>query len=391
MFGAGLLNEARLGWTRQDLGGFPVNPLNPLDFGIVNGVDRPIGLPQMVVAGALNFGGPATLPLGRKDTLYVFNDTLTRIAGRHTFKTGGEFRRFLNHNFAQGTGQFNFPSMAAFLAGTANAFSITLGERRSRITEDALSFFAQDSITVGPSLTVDLGLRYEWHMTPTERDNQFVVFDAATASLVRVGVDVDKIYRENNDNIEPRLGFAWTIGGDGRTVLRGAYGWAVDQPGTTAVRDTAGNPPFATPLTATGSIPLSGAVSLTQPIDLAPVTVDPQLRNASLRSWNVNVQRQIAGDLAATVTYLGSHGSEPAHLAQPQPAGERRAAVSSALGVEPDPSGATLGNDYASGEHGLLELSRILGWRHQALVARVGVRHVVHVVEIARHQLAQLE
>ena len=128
--------------------------------------------------------------------------------------------------------------MAAFLAGTANAFSITLGERRNHITQDALSFFAQDSITVSPSLTVDLGLRYEWHVTPTERDNQFVVFDAATASLLRVGVDVDKIYRQNNDNIEPRLGFAWTLGGDGRTVLRAAYGWAVDQPGTTAVNGT---------------------------------------------------------------------------------------------------------------------------------------------------------
>ena len=183
MFGAGLLNEARFGRTMQDLGTFPANPLNPLDFGIVNGVDRPIGLPQMIVAGALNFGGPAKLPLGRNDTLYVFNDTVTCIAGRHAIKAGGEFRRFLNNNFAEGTGQFNFPSMAAFLSGTANAFSITLGERRSRITQDALSFFAQDSITVGPSLTVDLGLRYEWHMTPTERDNQFVVFDAATASL----------------------------------------------------------------------------------------------------------------------------------------------------------------------------------------------------------------
>jgi hypothetical protein len=233
--------------------------------------------------------------------------------------------------------------MAAFLAGTANAFSITLGERRSRITEDALSFFAQDSITVGPSLTIDLGLRYEWHMTPTERDNQFVVFDPATASLVRVGVDVAKIYRENNDNIEPRLGFAWTIGGDGRTVLRGAYGWAVDQPGTTAVRDTAGNPPFATPLTATGSIPLSGAVSLTQPIDLAPVTVDPQLRNASLRSWNVNVQRQIAADLAATVTYLGSHGTNlriSRNLNQPVNGVRPFPALSASSPIRP---GATLG------------------------------------------------
>ena len=309
MFGAGLLNEARFGRTMQDGGTFPATVLNPVDFGIANGVNRPLGLPQMTVAGALSFGGPSTLPGGRKDTLYVYNDTLTYVAGRHAFKAGGEFRRFLNNNFAEGTGQFNFPNMAAFLSATANAFSITLGERRNYITQDAMSFFAQDSINVGPSLTIDVGLRYEWHMTPTERDNQFVVFDAATASLVRVGVNVDKIYRENSDNIEPRLGFAWTIGGDGRTVLRAAYGSAVDQPGTTAVNGTTANPPFATPLTATGAIPMNAAVSLTQPIGLAPTTVDPQLRNASLRSWNANVQRQLAGDLGLTVAYFGSHGS----------------------------------------------------------------------------------
>jgi hypothetical protein len=310
MFGAGLLNEARFGRTMQDGGTFPAAVLNPADFGIADGVNRRLGLPQMVVAGALNFGGPATLPQGRKDTLYVFNDTLTYAAGRHTAKAGGEFRRFLNNNFAEGTGQFNFPGMAAFLSGTANAFGITLGERRSRITEDALSFFAQDAIRLGPSLTIDLGLRYEWHMTPTERDDQFVVFDAATASLVRVGVDVDKIYRENDRNIEPRLGLAWTAGDDGRTVVRAAFGSAVDQPGTTAVNGTAGNPPFATPLSATGAIPLSAAVSLTQPIGLAPVTVDPGLRNASLRSWNVNLQRQLRGHFAASVVYFGSRGAD---------------------------------------------------------------------------------
>ena len=279
--------------------------------------------------------------------------------------------------------------MAAFLAGTANAFSITLGERRSHITEDALSFFAQDSITVGPSLTVDLGLRYEWHMTPTERDNQFVVFDAATASLLRVGVDVDKIYRENNDNIEPRLGLAWTPDADGRTVVRAAYGWAVDQPGTTAVRDTAGNPPFATPITATGSIPLSGAVNLTQPIGLAPVTVDPQLRNASLRSWNVNVQRQLAGDLAATIGYFGSRGrnlrisrnlNQPVNGARPFPA------LSAASPILP----GTLGTITQVESTGFSSY-HALADRHQAAVARVVVRHVAHVVEIARHQLAQLE
>ena len=298
MFGAGLLNEARFGRTMQDGGTFPATVLNPADFGIADGVNRPLGLPQMVVAGALSFGGPATLPQGRKDTLYVFNDTLTYAAGRHTAKAGGEFRRFLNNNFAEGTGQFNFPSMAAFLSGTGNAFSITLGERRSHITEDALSFFAQDAIRLGPSLTIDLGLRYEWHMTPTERDDQFVVFDAATASLVRVGVDVDRIYRENNDNIEPRLGLAWTVGDDGRTVVRAAFGSAVDQPGTTAVNGTAGNPPFATPLSATGAIPLSAAVSLTQPIGLAP----DDRRSGPSECLAALVEREPAASAAGTTS-----------------------------------------------------------------------------------------
>ena len=48
-------------------------------------------------------------------------------------------------------------------------------------------------------------------MTPTERDDQFVVFDAATVSLLRVGVDVERIHRQNNRNIEPRsVAEAWT-------------------------------------------------------------------------------------------------------------------------------------------------------------------------------------
>ena len=308
-FGTGLLNEARFGETAQDGSTFPAAPLNPVDFGIGNGVDRPIGLPQMIVAGSLNFGGPAILPQGRKDTLYVFNDTVTRAVGRHSLRLGGEYRRFLNNNFAEGSGQFNFPSMAAFLAGTANAFAITLGERRSHITQDAVSFFAQDNVRLASNVTLDAGLRYEWHVTPTERDNQFVVFDAFTASLRRVGADVSRIYQQNNRNFEPRLGVAWSPGVNGLTAIRAAYGVAADEPATAAVRDTPGNPPFATPLSAAGSIPVRAAVGTTQPVRLAPVTVDPRLRNASLRSWNVNVQRQLARDLAVVVGYFGSRGS----------------------------------------------------------------------------------
>jgi hypothetical protein len=308
IFGPSLLNEVRFGRSVLRGGILPRTQLNPASLGIRNGVEHPIGLPQMIVAGGLNFGGPANFPQGRNDVSYVLTDTLSQVKGRHALRLGGEYRHFVNENFAEGTGVFNFPSVSAFLDGTANAFSNTLGERRNVIDQRAVGLFFQDRISVGTSVTLELGLRYEWHVTPTERDDQFVVFDAETASLVRVGVNGTEIYRQNNRNFEPRLGIAWDIAGDGVTVVRSAYSWAVDEPGTTAVRDTAANPPFATPLTASGAISLSSAIETTRPAGLSPATVDHEFRNASLQSWNVNMQRQLAPDLAALVGYFGSRG-----------------------------------------------------------------------------------
>ena len=107
-----MLNEARFGRTRLDGGTDPAHALDPANFGIGNGVDRPIGMPQFNVAGGLNFGGPATIPAGPYTTPRIsFADTLQFTRGRHSIKTGAEFRQFLNENFAEGTGAFNFPSV----------------------------------------------------------------------------------------------------------------------------------------------------------------------------------------------------------------------------------------------------------------------------------------
>src|SRR5262249_17873656 len=228
--------------------------------------------------------------------------------------------------------------------GTADSFTITLGDRRSTIDQRALGAFVQDSMTVRDRLTLELGMRYEWHVTPTERDDKFIVFDAASASLIRVGTDLGEIYNQNNLNFDPRAGVAWQMTSDGRTVLRAAYARAVDQPGTTAVRDTANNPPYGVPLTASGVIPLSAAIDAARPAGLTPATTDHNLRNASMQSWNVTVQRQLAREMAATVGYLRSHGEDlriSRNISQPVDGVRPFAALSASSPIQP---GAALGN-----------------------------------------------
>ena len=91
------VNEARFGFNRISFTGLAGAPLNPADFGIRNGINRSGALPQINVAGGLNFGGPPQVPAGRGDTSFVASDTLSHLRGRHSIKLGGEFRRFYNN------------------------------------------------------------------------------------------------------------------------------------------------------------------------------------------------------------------------------------------------------------------------------------------------------
>ena len=307
-FSQTLVNELRLGFNRFSSTSTPLAQLNPAALGIRNGVNEEIGIPQINVAGgSLNFGGPANQPSGRGDTTFVAANTVNWLLGKHSLKLGGEFRQFLNNSFRQTTGSFNFPSVASFLSGTANSFSITLGNMSSSIAQPALSFFAQDSYRIHPTLTLELGLRYEWNMTPTERYDRFIVFDPASASLLRVGNDLDKVYRENNKNIQPRIGFAWSTLND-TTVIRGAYGVYVDQPMTSVVTGLSGNPPLAVPLTFSGPIRLNEAVDVAGPAGLAPQSIDNDFQNAYMQSWNLNLQRELLNTVVM-VGYLGSKGT----------------------------------------------------------------------------------
>ena len=306
-FSPNLIDEGRFGFNRQFGTNTPNAELNPANFGIRNGISQAIGLPQIDIAGgSLDFGGPSNFPSGRGDTTFVTGNTLSGVYGRHSVKIGGEYRQFLNNNFRTATGSFGFSSIAAFLAGTANSFRVTLGNQSSSIAQGALGFFAQDSVRWRPNLILELGLRYDWNMTPTERYDRFIVFDPASSSLVRLGSGTGPIYQQNDRNLQPRLGFAWDPFKNGKTAVRAAYGIYTDQPMTSVVTGIAGNPPLAIPLTFTGAIQFENAIDLAQAAGLAPATVDRHFTNAYAQSWNFNVQRELPGGVAAMAGYFAS-------------------------------------------------------------------------------------
>ena len=87
----------------------------------------------------LNFGGPGpNFPRGGPTPRWSSRTPPRYLVRNHTFKFGGEFRRFLNENFSSDTGTFNFGSLADFQSGVGNNFAVTLGDRPSKVRAQAV-------------------------------------------------------------------------------------------------------------------------------------------------------------------------------------------------------------------------------------------------------------
>ncbi len=145
-----LVNEARFGFARNLGTGTPAMLLNPTPLGIAIGVDEPIGLPQIAVGGGLNFGGPANFLTSRTGTTFTVSDMMSHQRRRHALRFGGEFHWYTIESYTRDAGRFNFPTVADFVAGPANSFSVTWGDRHAPITQDALGVFAQDRLHLRP-------------------------------------------------------------------------------------------------------------------------------------------------------------------------------------------------------------------------------------------------
>jgi len=270
-------------------------------------------MPEIEVgtAGSGNpwFGGINGFPQGRGDTTFQYSDTLASIRGKHSIKTGAEFRRVRNNNFNGGTGGFIlFPSLAAFLSAAPSQTVETALPVTPALRVNALGLFVQDDVKVTARLTLNLGLRWEYNGVPREIHDRLSVFDFTNRQLVRIGTNgIDEPYHRHFTSFGPRVGLAWDPFGKGRTVIRGAAGFYYDQPVTNIVTPTGSNPPFSQSVNITQNINLSAPFNSPPGVGSALQVIDPDFRSGRVLSYNFNIQQEFLGTVFQ-VAYVGSQG-----------------------------------------------------------------------------------
>jgi Carboxypeptidase regulatory-like domain len=313
VFNPNLVNDIRAGINRINITFVADNQMDPSTIGIVDGRTGPVGIPQVTISGMnLIFGGITGFPQGRGDYTGILSDTLSYLHGRHAFKFGAEGRRFNGNSFTADAGTMGFANRAAFVAGTPNAFSISTGNRPARVYESAFGMFAMDSFRLRPYLTLELGLRWDWNMSPSEAQNRTSLFLPQTDSLVQVGDPARKqIYNQNSKLFQPRVGFSWDVFHDGKTILRSGYGVMYDQPNPITF---AGNFPYSVPLrfTSTGAKPTTTFATLAADAKGSGFTVgtiDPNFKNDYIQSWNLNIQQEVTPTLGLMIGYFGNRGT----------------------------------------------------------------------------------
>jgi outer membrane receptor protein involved in Fe transport len=151
-------------------------------------------------------------------------DTITYVFSNQTVKGGFDYNHDKILNFFPGnfSGVYVFNSLADFqnkkpasyLQNFAGA-GTSGGTTHPDLTDKSL--FVEDEWRVRPSLTINAGLRYD------RQDFAQPSIQNPDAALLAAGLNTSRIHEDGN-NIGPRLGFAWTPGNDGRTVVRGGYG-----------------------------------------------------------------------------------------------------------------------------------------------------------------------
>jgi hypothetical protein len=343
VFNPALSNELRFGYTRRSisraallLDAPPSQSLN-LPGVPANGAFNN-ELPTFLIGGFQQLGPPASTDSDFRTDVTEWADNVAWLKGRQAFKFGWDMR-FSRLDILQPpspTGQFTFStlftngpgitgtgnSLASFLLGQVQLFSIDLQQRLLRPRAWVQEFFAQDDWKATSRLTVSAGLRYTLNLPSTEVDNQGAIFNLQTEQLQYLGQDgfPRTARRLHWHDFGPRLGLAYML--TPKTVVRSGYGltW-FDQAGITTPFT---NPQFPFLQTTSQSTlnNLTPAFTLANGPSVAPVSptpdaglgqgvfsVDRSQTSGYVQQWNLAIQRQVRSNFSFEVAYAGSKGT----------------------------------------------------------------------------------
>ncbi len=349
-----VLNHFRLGYSRnagsRTLRNEPAITANDLGIAYGNLPSGPPVAPGFRLNGYFSAvqqsGGPKT------SNIYSAADTLTWIKGPHTVRVGAEawLRRLFDvSQDDRNGGDFRFNgnatgnALADFLLGyVSDRFRYRDSSYKSN-NQWAFYGFVQDDFRVSSRLTLNLGLRYELDKFPVHPLDLIAVYVPGEQSgcvpqsprgivfpcddgIPRSG------FRDDTNNFAPRLGFAYDLTRDGKTVLRGGYGRSYAFAIFNTLQEGQVGIPFAlreevrnrSPRNAPASISLSDPWAAVTGGNPFPFESDPadlkfpaagtytaatlDLPSGYVHQYNLSLQRQFGTNTVVELSYVGNQG-----------------------------------------------------------------------------------
>ncbi len=340
IFSPALTNEVRTGYTRRSVNRrgllLSQTPSQGLNLpGIPTNAAFNNELPTFVVSGFQQLGPQANVNSIFRTDVTEIADTVSYVHGRHAIRFGIDNRisRLDVIQPPSPTGSFIFNtlftgnSLASFLLGQVQSFSIDLQQKMLRPRAWFQEWFVQDNWKATSRLTLTGGVRYTLNFPSTEADNQGAVFNLQTQQLQYLGQNgFPRSARTLHwENLGPRVGIAYRL--TDKTVIRSGYAVVFfDQSGITTPFT---NPAFPFIQTVTQSnlnnstpafVLANGPTA--QPIPLTPgaglglsvYSADRTLGSGYVQQWNLAIQRELAHDLSFEIAYTGSKAT---HLGVP--------------------------------------------------------------------------